>query len=66
MGKFLGFHPIFKGASLTIAVGRWAKPHIGFGNYSVRICLGFIALTVYTLDIEAFITYLIQRGKTNG
>lgn len=64
MSKFLGLHPVFKGASITIAAGKWAKPHVGFGNYSIRLCLGFIALTIYTLDIEAFITYLIKKGKS--
>lgn len=50
-------HPM-KGISFTLAFGKWAKPHVGVGEYTARICLGFVALTFYTLDIEEFIVWL--------
>lgn len=52
-----------KGLSLTIAVGKWAKPHAKVDTYTARICLGFIAFTFYTLDIEEFIKKLIDDKK---
>jgi hypothetical protein len=51
-------HPKFKGASITLVFGKWVRPHIGFGCYSFRICLGFVALTFYWLDLERFVDYL--------
>jgi hypothetical protein len=56
-------HPTMKGASLTIAIGRWVKPHAKIETFSVRICLGFIALTFYTFDIEDFIKRLLDERK---
>lgn len=55
-------HPM-RGVSLTIAIGKWATPHIRVETYTARLCLGFIAFTFYMLDIEEFIKYLIDRSK---
>lgn len=48
---------------MTVAIGKWAKPHVGIGEYTARLCLGFIAFTFYTLDIEEFMMYLLGRAK---
>jgi hypothetical protein len=52
-----------RGLSLTLAVGKWARPHIAVKEYTARICLGFVALTFYTLDVEEFIKYLIDKAQ---
>lgn len=54
-----------KGVSFSIAVGKWARPHVGVGNYTARFCLGFVAFTFYTLDIERFMECIIDRSKIN-
>lgn len=58
-------HPM-RGVSLTVAIGKWVKPHAKVETYTARLCLGFIAFTFYTLDIETFIKYLIDRSKEQG
>ena len=55
-----------KGVSLTLAVGKWAKPHFAVADYSARLCLGFVALTFYTLDIEQFIEHLIATKRKDA
>lgn len=50
-----------KGVSLVIAVGRWFRPHIEHGEYYFRLCLGWLSLTFYTMDIEEMITFMIQE-----
>lgn len=55
-------HPM-RGVSVTMAVGKWTRPHIQMGDYSARLCLGFVAVTFYTLDIERFVTLLIRENK---
>lgn len=54
-------HPM-RGISLTLAVGKWARPHVLVADYSARLCLGFVAVTFYTLDIEEFINALMKKG----
>lgn len=56
-------HPM-KGISLSIAIGRWAKPHIKVDTYTARICLGFIGITLWTLDLEDFMTHLAKEAKS--
>ena len=58
-------HPM-KGISITVAIGKWAKPDAKVTAYSARLCLGFIAFTFYTLDIEEFIKYQIDLAKGHG
>lgn len=55
-------HPM-RGISFTVAIGKWAKPHAKIEEYTARLCLGFIAFTFYTLDIEEFVTKLISEAK---
>lgn len=55
-------HPM-RGVSFTVAIGKWAKPHAKIESYTARLCLGFIAFTFYTLDIEEFIKKLIDEGR---
>lgn len=56
-------HPRFKGVSFSVAVGRWARPHVWAAQYTARVCLGFVAFTFYTLDLEDFVQYLIAEKK---
>lgn len=58
-------HPM-RGVSFTVAIGKWAKPHARVEEYTARLCLGFIAFTFYTLDIEEFIKKLIDDNKSGG
>lgn len=51
-----------KGLSFTVALGKWAKPHIRVADYSARLCLGFVAFTFYTLDLEVLITRLAKEA----
>ena len=54
-----------KGISFSIAIGQWAKPHIRVGEYTARLCLGFIAFTFWTLDLEDFMMYLSKAERAS-
>ena len=43
---------MFPGFSIVIAVGKWCNPSIKKGSVSFRVCLGFVAISFWTLDIE--------------
>lgn len=48
-----------KGFSITLCIGKYAGFYAKFSAVSWRICLGWIALTVYpTTDLEAYIDKL--------
>lgn len=53
-----------RGISLTVAIGKWVRPHARIGSYTARLCLGFIAFTFYTLDIEEFVKKLIDENRS--
>lgn len=55
-------HPM-RGISFTVAFGKWARPHFGVSEYVARLCLGFVAFTFYTIDLEEFMTYLSKGRK---
>ena len=51
-----------KGFSITLCFGKYGGFHAYFTDYSWRICLGWIALSIYPrTDIEEFIKYLSNR-----
>jgi hypothetical protein len=56
-----------KGLTLNLCIGQWAKPHIHFLRYSWRICLGFIAFTIYFYDHEVSMSdILFERDRLNN
>lgn len=50
-----------KGLSLMICFGGIVKPHIRFSHNSFRICLGFVAITLYLYDYETTIYNIIKH-----
>ncbi len=50
------------GFSVFICFGKWATPTIQFGSFiRLRICLGFVAISFYTTDMENFLTMLMKE-----
>ncbi len=47
-----------RGLSFTLCFGRYGGFYGHFHATNWRICLGFVALTVYFLDLEEYITKL--------
>ena len=53
-----------KGTSITLVFGSYGGFYITFEEFAWRICLGWVAITIYPkTDIENFITSL--RNKLN-
>lgn len=53
-----------KGFSITLCFGKYAGFYTRFQDYSWRICLGWVALTIYPrTDLEAFIDTLVMEVK---
>ena len=47
------------GFSITLVFGAYAGFYIRLQSYSWRVCLGWVAFTVYPrTDIESYITHL--------
>ena len=40
------------GFSIMLVFGSWGGVYIIKGNSSFRICLGFVALTIFAYDLE--------------
>ena len=53
-----------KGLSITLCFGKYGGFHAYVSDMSWRICLGWVALTIYPrTDLEAFITHVREGGK---
>jgi hypothetical protein len=53
-----------RGFSITLCFGKYGGFHTNFSSWSWRVCLGWVALTVYPrTDLEEFIKYLRTRSK---
>jgi len=56
-----------KGFTVYVTVGKWSKPKLHYvpSRRSVRLCLGFIAVSIGFFDIETFIgnrhRYIIHK-----
>lgn len=50
-----------KGLSLTLCFGKYGGFYVYVSSTSWRICLGWMAVTLYFLDLEEFITVLRKR-----
>jgi len=38
--------------SVLIVFGKWAIPHFRRSSTAIGICLGFVAITIYFVDLE--------------
>jgi hypothetical protein len=47
-----------KGLSFTIIIGKYGGFYTLFTRQAWRICLGWVAFTLYFCDLEAFIQYI--------
>lgn len=47
-----------KGLTFTLAFGKYGGFYGHMHGTNWRVCLGWMALTVYFLDLEEFINYL--------
>jgi hypothetical protein len=47
-----------KGLSFTLVFGKYGGFYAKFSKQDWRICLGWVAFTIYFCDLEAFIHYL--------
>ena len=55
-----------KGLSLTLVFGKYGGVYFFSTSTSWRICLGWVALTIYFVDLEEFITSLKDKVKVLG
>jgi len=57
-----------KGFSITLCFGKYAGFYVWISRISFRICLGFVAFTVYwTVDLETYIEHrIVQLNKIKG
>lgn len=47
------------GFSITLVFGRWGGIYAHWHSETIRLCLGYVALTIYPkTDIEAFVQML--------
>ena len=47
--------------TITLAIGKYGGFYAQFNSQFWRICLGWIAITLYFSDLEDFITKLIKE-----
>jgi len=47
-----------KGLTLTLAFGKYGGFYAYAHSTNWRLCLGWVALTIYFVDLEQFISYL--------
>lgn len=51
-----------RGFSITLCFGKYGGFYARFTSFSWRICLGWVALTIYPeTDLEEFIEYLKSK-----
>ena len=55
--------PITKGLSISLCVGKYGGFYSQFTPNFFRVCLGWIALTLWFIDLESFITHLRTKKK---
>lgn len=49
--------------SIILSIGRWGGVYVFFRGYSLRPCLGRIALTILPEDIDVVLERLRHRQK---
>ena len=52
-----------KGLTFMVVFGKWAKPHFRFGKGTYGICLGWMAISFVTLDIEVLSSNALKKIK---
>lgn len=50
-----------KGLSFTLCFGTYGGFYTELSNIQLRICLGFVAFTIYFFDLEDFINNLRRK-----
>lgn len=51
-----------RGISITLCFGKYGGFNAKFNAYNWRLCLGWVALTIYPqTDLEAFIEHILNR-----
>ena len=49
--------------TLAISFGAWGGFYFHSGSESIRLCLGFVAMTLFYRDIDLILSDLIARTK---
>lgn len=49
-----------KGVSFTLVIGSYGGFHFVIKDWSIRLCIGWIAFTIYSYDLEEAIDKLIK------
>lgn len=49
------------GLSFTLCFGKWGGIYFTMSSASIRLCLGFVAFTIYFRDLEAVITNIQNK-----
>jgi hypothetical protein len=49
----------FGGLSFSVSIGKWGGVSLNFCETNVRLCLGFIAITLWYLDMDRAIPYIM-------
>lgn len=52
-----------RGASFVIAIGKSGGLKITISGICVRVCLWYVAVTIYFIDIEAAIENLMKEAN---
>ncbi len=47
--------------SLVINIGKWGGIYIGISKTAARLCLGFVALTVYSFDMDDLMNIYLPK-----
>ena len=51
-----------KGKSLVVSYGRWGGFYFHHGENAIRLCLGWIAITIIPADIDDLFERLLLRN----
>ena len=49
------------GFSITLCFGKWGGIYFTMSTASIRLCLGFVAFTIYFRDLEAVISNIQNK-----
>ena len=49
--------------SIILSIGRWGGVYVFYRDYSIRLCLGWLALTILPEDIDVALDRLRAQRK---
>ena len=49
--------------SIVVSFGRWGGLYF-YRGYTIRLCLGFFAITVFPADIDELLDELLKGGES--